>query len=133
MTLYQIDNEEIHLKDFDSVSLEKKLNVVEMKHICYQRKNYLLIFGNEKEKKEDFLKCMVYEIRDQKFIFIKKAILWQGEIYSPTILFDNYPKNENEKYCLIVGGHRDAKNVIFYQALQVDIHLLVTSWLTYPI
>ena len=46
LTLYQIDNEEIQLKDFDSVSLEKKLIVVEMKHIQYEGKHYVIIFGN---------------------------------------------------------------------------------------
>ena len=34
---------------------------------------------------------------------------------------------------MIVGGCRDGKNEMFYQALQVDLHLMVTSWLTYPI
>jgi len=75
---------------------------------------------------------MVYEVSNQQFVFIKKATLWKGELYSPTILFDNYPKNEKEKYCLILGGFKDNKNTFYYQGLQVDIHLLVTSWLIYP-
>lgn len=54
-------------------------------------------------------------------------------MYSPTILFENYPKNEKEKYCLIVGGFKDNKSTFYYHGLQVDIHLLVTSWLLYPI
>ncbi len=76
---------------------------------------------------------MVYEVTNNQFVFIKKATLWKGELYSPTVLFDNYPKNHKEKFCLITGGFRDNRNVYYYQALQVDIHLLVTSWLTYPI
>ena len=58
-----------------------------MKYIQHEGKHYVLIFGNEKEKKEDFFKCIVYEIKDQKFIFIKKNNIWKGEIYLPTIFF----------------------------------------------
>ena len=47
---------------------------------------------------------MVYEVKREQFVFIKKANLWKGEVLTPTILFENYPKNEMEKYCLIVGG-----------------------------
>ena len=46
LTLYQIDHDDIQLKDFDSVSLEKKLVVIEMKYIQHEGKHYVLIFGN---------------------------------------------------------------------------------------
>lgn len=48
LTLYQLDGEDVVLRDFDSVSLEKKLTVIEMKHVQYMSRNYVLIFCNER-------------------------------------------------------------------------------------
>lgn len=46
LTLYHLDGIQIHLKDFDTVSLGKKFIIVDIKHINYNNTNYILVFGN---------------------------------------------------------------------------------------
>lgn len=49
-----------------------------MKHVQYENKNYVLIFGNEKDAKIDYFKCLIYEVKDMQLTFIKKAVLTQA-------------------------------------------------------
>lgn len=48
LTLYEVEGSDVLLKDFDSVSLEKRLTVIEMKHVQYLSRSYVLIFCIER-------------------------------------------------------------------------------------
>ncbi len=66
-----------------------------------------------------------------KLNLIKKALIINRYIFSPVIVFNNYPKYD-EKYMLICGGASDSgRKNRNYHALQVNLHLLLTG-LTYP-
>lgn len=79
------------VKDFDAIGIGNKLILVDIYHINYKKKDYLLVFGNEKEDIKPFFKCLVYEIACDKLKFIKKATLFERETYKPIVLFDKYP------------------------------------------
>ena len=66
--------------------------VVELQHIKYKGKDYLLIFGNQKEEIKSYFNCLVYELTDNKLKFVKKANLFEREHYKPVIVFDRYGK-----------------------------------------
>lgn len=87
ITLYHIHDEHLMLKDFDSVGIGNKLIVVELCHVCYKNRDYLLVFGNEREDVKPYFKCLVYEITNQKLLFIKKANLFARETHKPIVLF----------------------------------------------
>ncbi len=65
----------------------------------------------------------MYEIKNNQFIFIKRAVIIEDKIYNPTIFFDSYPKNEKEKFCLIVGGNYDGRNN--FKGWQINLHFLI--------
>lgn len=46
ITLYRIHNENLILKDFDSVGIGSQFIVVELQHLKYKGQDYLLVFGN---------------------------------------------------------------------------------------
>ena len=46
ITLYRIHNEHLIIKDFDSVGIGSQFIVVELQHLKYKNKDYLLVFGN---------------------------------------------------------------------------------------
>jgi len=46
ITLYHIHDEHLMLKDFDSVGIGSNFLLVELSHLKYKGKDYLLIFGN---------------------------------------------------------------------------------------
>ena len=73
VTLYCIHEGRLMLKDFDSVGMGNRMVVVELTHLRYKGKEYLLIFGNEKEDIKPCFKCIVYELSENKLRFIKKA------------------------------------------------------------
>ena len=77
ITLYRIHEEHIITKDFNSVGIENHFIVVELQHLKYKNKDYVLIFGNEKEDVKPNFKCLVYELQDSKLKFIKKATLFE--------------------------------------------------------
>ena len=64
------------MKDFDSIRIGNQLIVVELQHLKYKNKDYLLIFGNEKEDVKPYFKCLVYELDDEKLKLVKKASLF---------------------------------------------------------
>lgn len=76
ITLYRIHDENLILKDFDSVGIGNKMVLVELQHLKYKGKDYLLVFGNEKEEIKPYFKCLVYELSEEKLKFIKKASLF---------------------------------------------------------
>jgi hypothetical protein len=107
ISLYESDGHEINIKDYDSSGIGKKTTLVEVKHVNFNAKDYILIFGNDKEGSKSYFGVVVYQIVDSHLIFIKKETVWNGEVSSPIILFESYPKNETEKFCLIIGGYTD--------------------------
>ena len=62
ITLSRIHNEHLIIKDFDSIGIGSQLVVVELQHLKYKDRDYLLIFGNEKEDVKPYFKCLVYEL-----------------------------------------------------------------------
>ena len=76
ITLYRIHNEHLVIKDFDSVGIGNQFIVIELQHLKYKNKDYLLIFGNEKEGVKPNFKCLVYELSEEKLKFVKKACLF---------------------------------------------------------
>lgn len=48
------------VKDFDAIGIGNRLILVDIYHINYKKKDYLLVFGNEKEDIKPFFKCLVY-------------------------------------------------------------------------
>ena len=76
VTLYCIHELNLILKDFDSVTMGNRLMIVEISHLCYKDRDYLLVFGNEKENLKPNFKCLVYQINKNKLRFIKKATLF---------------------------------------------------------
>ena len=135
VTLYCIHEQHLMLKDFDSVGMGNRLVVVELSHLSYKGRDYLLVFGNEKEDVKPKFKCIVYELNENKLRFIKKATLFGRETHKPMIMFDNYPGSEfpEEQFCLVVGGFEDYEQQHYnFSALQVHLHLLLEEWLDYP-
>ena len=84
------------VKDFDAINIGNRFIIVDLQHVNYKGKDYLIIFGNEKEDIKPFFKCLVYDITSEKLSFIKKATLFERETYKPIILFDKYPGSEFE-------------------------------------
>ena len=109
INLYEIDeNLDLSLKDFDSSGIGKKFSFVDMKHLMYKNKHYVIIFGNSKESTKVFFSGHVFEVSRGKLKFIKKNLIATKEILSPTIIFENYPnQNNSEKFCLVIGGTSD--------------------------
>ncbi len=133
VSLYQIDNERLILKDFDCINLGKKFSCVEMSHVCYKKRNYVLIFGNERDSLKSYFKCIVFEFKMMSLLFIKKSILYKQEIFYPCILIDHYPEIIDEQFLLICGGASDSQLHNYnYHALQVHLHILLSDWLKYP-
>jgi hypothetical protein len=60
ITVYRIHNEHLIIKDFDSIGIGSKLLLTDLQHLKYKGKDYLLVFGNEKEDVKTFFKCLVY-------------------------------------------------------------------------
>lgn len=89
--LYRIHNESLIIKDFDSIGIGNKMILTDLQHLKYKSKDYLLVFGNEKEDVKPYFKCLVYELTEEKLKFIKKASLFEREHYKPIIMFDHYP------------------------------------------
>ena len=131
--MYEIDeNLDLSLKDFDSSGIGKKFSFVDMKHLVYKNKHYVIIFGNSKESTKVFFSGLVFEVTRGKLKFIKKNLIAAKEILSPTIIFENYPnQNNNEKFCLVIGGTSDQIENYYYSALKIDLHLFMTEFLNY--
>ena len=96
INLYEVDeNLDLSLKDFDSSGIGKKFSFVDMKHLTYKNKNYVIIFGNSKESTKVYFSGLVFEVTRGKLKFIKKNLIAPKEILSPTIIFDTYPNQSN--------------------------------------
>ena len=46
ITLYKIQGEQLMVKDFDAIGIGNRLILVDIYHINYKKKDYLLVFGN---------------------------------------------------------------------------------------
>jgi len=46
------------------VGIGNQFVLVELQHLRYKNKDYLLFFGNEKEDIKPYFKCLVYELFD---------------------------------------------------------------------
>lgn len=60
ITLYKIQGDQLMVKDFDAIGIGNRLILVDIYHITYKKKDYLLVFGNEKEDIKPYFKCLVY-------------------------------------------------------------------------
>ena len=95
ISLYETDGHEIDLKDYDSAGISKKTTLVEVKHVHFNGKDYVMIFGNDKEGSKTYFGVLVYEIVDSRLIYVRKSTIWDSQVSSPIIFFDSYPHLEN--------------------------------------
>ncbi len=60
LSLYEINNLKISLKDFDCSSLAKNINFIELKSVEFKQKLYAIVFASEKITAETTLVAYVY-------------------------------------------------------------------------
>lgn len=134
LTLYQIDDDIVRLKDYDLTQIGGKFSCIDLVYVSYCGCDYLLTFGNEKEFEKTQFKCIVFEIKDLCLCFVKKVVIANQEVYRPVILFENYAGcNSTDMYCLVIGGYSDSVfHTYICSAFQINLHLLLSKWFEYP-
>ena len=75
--------------------------------------------------------ALIYEIIKGKLRFIKKSHIYETQIVSPIIFFEELTTNKGfSKFCLILGG-KDSTGTPIHKALQVNLHVFLDDFLTY--